>query len=39
MDGRGGEAEERFFQREKPRVLHQYFFNNYFPLSKFFNIM
>ena len=39
MDGLRGERKKRFFQREKPIVLHQYFFNNYFPLSKFFNIM
>ena len=34
-----GERKKRFFQREKPIVLHQYFFNNYFLCQSFFNII
>ena len=39
MDGLRGERKKRFFQREKPIVLHQYFFNNYFLCQSFFNII
>lgn len=38
MDGLRGERKKRFFQREKPIVLHQYFFNNYFLCQSFLTL-